>query len=319
MAVFTALTRDDAAGLLQRYDLGTLLDLQGIGTGIDNTNYFLTTTAGSYVLTLFERLTRRQLPFYLELMRHLARRGLPVPDPLDARDGTMLPELKGKPAVIVTRRPGKAVVDPSGEDCKMVGRFLAAAHRAAVDFPSFQPPLLGIGWWKSVLPRLEPFLADDEYLELAEEVVFQDTFHRSADFEALGAGPIHADLFRDNVLFDGAAIGGVIDFYFAGNTIWLFDLAVAVNDWCVQADGYTLDPERTGALLGAYDAERRLTADEAKNWRTVLRAAALRFWISRLHDLHLPRAAHVLRPHDPARFGLMLRDRIRAPDVPWLA
>jgi len=318
MAVFTALTRADATALLELYDLGALVDLEGIGSGIENTNYFLTTDRGAFVLTLFERLTAAQLPFYLLLMRHLAQRGLPVPAPASTRAGALLTVLKGKPAAIVTRQPGRQQLAPGPEHCAMIGAMLARIHVAASDFTMYQPNLLGIGWWKAVLPQLEPFVPDVIYTELAEEVMFQDGFVRSADFEQLGRGPIHADLFRDNVLFDGDHVGGVIDFYFAGCSVWLFDVAVTVNDWCVDLDSGALDPARTRALLGAYHAQRPLTDLERRSWRTVLRAAALRFWMSRLYDRHLPRAAHLLEPHDPARFERMLRLRVAASELPWL-
>lgn len=317
MAVFTALTRADATALLEHYQVGELVDLQGIGSGIENTNYFLTTDRGAYVLTLFERLTAEQLPFYLQLMRHLAQRGLPVPAPAATRSGALLTTVKGKPAAIVTRQPGHAQLAPDAGHCAQIGAMLARIHLAAADFPLFQCNLHGIGWWKAVLPQLEPFVTDRVYSDLAEEVMFQDSFVRSADFEQLARGPIHADLFRDNVLFDGEEIGGVIDFYFAGCSVWLFDVAVTVNDWCVDLDSGAIDPARAVALLAAYHAQRPLTEVEHRSWRTVLRAAALRFWLSRLYDRYLPRSAQLLAPHDPARFERMLRQRASAAHLPW--
>lgn len=322
MAVFTALTRADAAGFLTQFSLGELTELEGIASGIENTNYFLDTTQGRYVLTIFERLDFKQLPFYLELMRHLARRGLPVPAPQENRSGALMSEIRGKPAAIVTRLSGRAVSEPSAAQCALVGDVLAKMHRAGADFPLFQPHLRGIGWWKDAVPRLEPHIDDQVFQELADELIFQDSFFRSARFERLPQGPIHADLFRDNVLItqhDGRdAIGGVIDFYFAGCSILLFDLAVTMNDWCIDATG-AFDAPRAQALLDAYHAVRPLTDDEHECWRTVLRAAALRFWISRLVDLHLPRPAHLLMPHDPAHFERMLRERATAKSLPWVA
>ncbi len=322
MAVFTALDHDDIAHLLRSYAVGDLVSFHGIATGIENTNYFVATTGGEFVLTLFERLTFRQLPFYLELMRHLALRDLPVPAPQENAQGSLISELKGRPAALVTRVPGASVEAPAAAHCACVGRFLAQMHLAGQDYPRFQPNLRGIGWWKTVLPELEPFVDDDTFHMLAEEVIFQDSFFRSPDFEKLPGGPIHADLFRDNVLFVAHGgrpeIGGVIDFYFAGCSLWLFDLAVAINDWCVEVDDGALVPERAAALLRAYHEARPLLELEHAHWRTVLRAAALRFWISRLHDLHLPRVAHLLRPHDPGRFERTLRRRIADPELPWV-
>jgi homoserine kinase type II len=241
-----------------------------------------------------------------------------VPEPATTAHGSLLSEVRRKPAAIVTRLPGRAVVDPTATQCAQVGQFLASMHQQARDFPLFQPNLRGIGWWKSALPKLEPLIPEDQFQELAEEVIFQDTFVRSARFEQLPAGPIHADLFRDNVLFDGDHIGGVIDFYFAACTAWLFDLAVTVNDWCVDPRSGDFDRPRAQALLRAYHEVRPLTDLEHEVWRTALRAAALRFWISRLYDLHLPRPAALLQPHDPAWFERMLRLRVRQRDLPWV-
>jgi homoserine kinase type II len=317
MAVFTALTDTEVERLLQQYSLGHLRALKGIAAGIENSNFFLTTDAGEFVLTVFERLSFAQLPFYLELMQHLARRSLPVPSPRETRAGKLMAEVRGKPVAIVDRLPGRWVEAPTAAQCATMGALLAHMHLAASDFPRFQPNLRGIGWWKDALGRLEPKLADHVFHELAEEVIFQDSFFRSPAFEQLPSGPIHADLFRDNVLWDGERIGGVIDFYFAGCSLWLYDLAVTANDWCVDLTTAEFDPPRAQALLDAYHAVRPLTDLEHDCWRTALRAAALRFWISRLYDLHLPREAHTLRPHDPTRFEITLRQRRVDTTLPW--
>ena len=323
MAVFTALSRNDVDAFLTQFSLGQLVDLRGIHTGIENTNYFVTTDRGRYVLTLFERLTAKQLPFYLQLMRHLAHKGLPVPEPQPTRTGVLLAELKSKPAALVTRLPGIATADPTPAHCAQVGNFLARMHLAGQDFAPFQPHLRGIGWWKAVVPKLEPHVPDHVVHALAEELIYQDTFFRSARFEKLPSGPIHADLFRDNVLLirggDGTdTIGGVIDFYFAGCSIWLFDLAVTINDWCIVQTTGAFEPIRARALLDAYHAVRPLTDDEHECWRTSLRAAALRFWISRLYDYYLPRPAHLLTPHDPAHFERILKRRTTDALLPWV-
>lgn len=322
MAVFTALSRAEVNAFLSQFSLGELIELEGIHTGIENTNYFVTTGRGRYVLTVFERLTVKQLPFYLQLMLHLSRKGLPVPQPQPTRSGALLAELKGKPAAFVTRLPGKATAEPTAAHCASVGEFLAHMHLAGLDFAPFQPHLRGIGWWKSAIPRLEPHVPHDVMHILTEELIFQDSFFRSARFEKLPSGPIHADLFRDNVLLvrDGEddRIGGVIDFYFAGCSIWLFDLAITINDWCIQQASGEFEPTRAHAMLHAYHAVRPLTEDEQECWRTSLRAAALRFWISRLYDYYLPRPAHLLTPHDPAHFERVLKCRIAAASLPWV-
>jgi homoserine kinase type II len=326
MAVFTPLSPDDITRFLAHYSLGELQGFEPISAGIENTNYFVTTPHGRWVLTVFERLNFAQLPFYLELMRHLARRDLPVPMPQENNAGSLLSEVRGKPAAIATRMPGRWIAAPSTAHCACIGTLLARMHLAAQDYPKFQPNLRGIGWWKSTLPRLDRHIPDHLFTLLAEEVIHQDSFFRSPGFEALPSGPVHADLFRDNVLWDGAGdgapdqlrVGGVIDFYFAGCTLWLYDLAVTVNDWCVDVDSGAFDLPRAKALLNAYHAMRPLLAAEHDAWQTVLRAAALRFWISRLYDFYLPRPATMLTPHDPSRFERMLALRIADSSPPWV-
>ena len=322
MAVFTALSRTEVNAFLSHFSLGELVELEGIHTGIENTNYFVTTDRGRYVLTVFERLTAKQLPFYLQLMLHLSRKGLPVPEPQPTRSGALLAELKSKPAALVTRLPGSATAEPTAAQCASVGEFLAKMHLAGLDFAPFQPHLRGIGWWKGAVPKLEPHVPDDVMHTLTEELIFQDSFFRSARFEKLPSGPIHADLFRDNVLLvrngEDDRIGGVIDFYFAGCSIWLFDLAITINDWCIEQASGEFEPARAHAMLNAYHAVRPLTEDEQECWRTSLRAAALRFWISRLYDYYLPRPAHLLTPHDPAHFERILKCRTAAASLPWI-
>lgn len=328
MAVFTEVSHDEAAAFVAPLGVGRLTALRGIQAGIENSNFFVDTldergTTRHWVLTLFERLTFEQLPFYLELMRHLNARGLAVPVPQPNSTGHLVSEIKGKPAALLTRVPGRSVPAPGVRHCGVLGEFLARMHVAGSDFKIFQPHLRGIGWWKSTLPRLEPHVPDHLFHVLAEEVIHQDSFFRSALFERLPAGPIHADLFRDNCLWIDQAgeprIGGVIDFYFAGCSLWLFDLAVTLNDWCVDLESGAIDAARAGALLEGYHAVRPLTDDEHEAWPTVLRGAALRFWMSRLDDWYRPRRAEMLTPHDPSRFERMLALRIADPAPAWVA
>lgn len=322
MAVFTPVSDDDAQALLQRYDLGDLLALRGITAGIENTNYFLDTTRGEYVLTLFEVLTAEQLPFYIELMHHLAGRGVPVPQPQTLRDGTRITSLHDKPTAIVTRLSGGYEPEPSPEHCALAGRTLAQAHLAGQDFTIHQPNLRGLPWWRETAPKLQPFLSHDQAVLLERALSEQVAFAASLAYARLPQGPSHCDLFRDNVLFDGTYdaphMGGFIDFYFAGWDTWLFDVAVSVNDWCIHRSTGAFIHKRLDAWLRAYHEVRAFTDTEREAWPTMLRAAALRFWISRLYDFHLPRPAQTLKPHDPRHFERILRLRITrpAPDLP---
>ena len=313
MAVFTAVGLDDISQWIKQFPLGDALALRGIASGIENTNYFLTTERGEYVLTVFENLGFEQLPFYLNLMRHLAERGIPVPSPVANDRGELVTPLHGKPAAIVSKLEGSSQMSPQPVHCAAVGAMLARMHLAGRDFPLTQPNLRGLDWWNETTPKVLPFLSSDEAHLLRAEMHFQEAFHGCAHYHALPRGPVHADLFRNNVMFSGEQLTGFFDFYFAGCDTWLFDIAVTVNDWCIDLPTGALDEARVRAMLDAYHAVRPFTHDEHASWQQMLRAAALRFWLSRLHDLHLPRAAELLTPHDPTHFERILRQRIATP------
>jgi len=308
MSVFTRVTAEEFSGWLKRYAIGTLVDLQGIAAGIENTNYFVTTTQGRFVLTLFEKLTPAELPFYLNLMAHLARHGIPCPAPIADRDNEYLGVLNGKPATIVTCLPGEPVTAPEARHCALVGAVLADMHVAGTSYDGALENPRGPRWWSEVAPKVMPFLDDARRGLLASELDFQSA-HRLTE---LPRGPVHADLFRDNVLFDADRIGGVIDFYFAGVDALLFDVAVTVNDWCVDHSG-EIDDVRATALLRAYRAVREFTPEERRAWPVLLRAAALRFWLSRLYDFYLPRQGELTHAHDPEHFRRVLESRRARP------
>ena len=309
MAVFTPVSREQLERWLENYDLGRLQAHEGIASGIENTNYFVDLARGRFVLTLFERLQAAQLPYYLGLMHHLAAHGIPCPDPVADRSGTTLGSLNGKPAALVTRLRGRSNMQPGPQHCARVGEVLARMHLAAADYDGRQPNLRGLAWWHEAVPQVLPFLDAERAALLRDELAGQEAFAATPLYAALPASAVHADLFRDNVLFEGTELGGIIDFYFAGHDTWLFDLAVTVNDWCVDdADG-RFDTERLGALLDAYRRVRTPSAEECRAWPTMLRAAALRFWLSRLFDLHLPRPAEIVTPKDPGHFERILRAR----------
>jgi homoserine kinase type II len=317
MAVYTEVAFDAADALFQRLGLGALTDLQGIRSGIENTNYYASTARGQWVLTLFERLGPEQLPYYLQLMQHLAEAGIPVPAPQPDAGGALVHSLAGKPAAVVTRLPGGHRLAPDTLHCAQVGQMLARMHTAGLSFQGAQPHLRGLAWWLDTAPLIRPHLAPAQLALLDEELAFQQALAASPTGQALPRGPIHADLFRDNVMFDDTAgsdrLCGFFDFYFAGTDTLLFDLAVCVNDWCADLDTGALDEPRAAAFVRAYTHERELTHGELRAFPALLRAAALRFWISRLWDWHLPRDAALLSPKDPAHFERVLRARIAAP------
>ena len=313
MAVFTPVTQEQAALLMSQLGLGELTELKGIEGGIENTNYFATTDLGEYVLTLFERLNHEQLPFYLYLMKHLAEKGIPVPNPAANSDGDILHTLCDKPAAVVNRLLGKSQLTPDAVHCAAVGAMMARMHLAGEDYNRSQPNLRGLAWWNDTVPVVLPYLEEDQARLLQSELAFQNHIAQGAAYQALPKGPVHADLFRDNVMFEGEKLTGFFDFYFAGNDTWLFDLSVCMNDWCIDLNSGEHAPERALAMLNAYQEVRPLRSAERQLLPAMLRAGALRFWISRLWDFHLPREASMLKPHDPTHFERVLRARLTSP------
>ncbi|MFC7408247.1 homoserine kinase [Hydrogenophaga atypica] len=322
MAVFTEVTPLDATALLTTLELGELVELKGISGGIENTNYFLTSAQGGtqrrHVLTLFERLSFEQLPFYLHLMQHLAAHGIPVPNPVATPQGEILLKVKGKPAALVNRLSGHSELAPTTDHCAQVGAMLARMHLAGRDYPRHQPNLRGLPWWNETVPVVLPYMDAEQAQLLRNELAYQNHVAASAAYAALPRGPVHADLFRDNVMFDNGQLSGFFDFYFAGVDTWLFDLAVCLNDWCIDLPTGAHDGERAQAFVAAYQSVRPLEAAERQLLPAMLRAGALRFWVSRLWDFHLPREASMLKPHDPTHFERVLRERVERP-VPVVA
>ncbi len=314
MAVFTEVSTAEAGALLRQLNLGKLTHLAGISGGIENTNYFVSTERDGqphdYVLTLFERLTFEQLPFYLHLMKHLAGKGIPVPDPAADGKGKLLHKVKGKPAAVVNKLRGKHELAPSVGQCAQVGAMLARMHLAGQDYEHYQPNLRGLTWWNETVPVVLPHLDAAQTALIQSELAYQNHVAASATYEALPRGPIHADLFRDNVMFDDGQLSGFFDFYFAGCDTFAFDLAVCLNDWCIDLTTGVQNDERTQAMRSAYESVRPLSAAERELLPAMLRAGALRFWLSRLWDWHLPREASMLKPHDPTHFERVLRARL---------
>lgn len=322
MAVFTPLTLEEISPRIANdFAIGEATLLEGIHGGIENSNFFLNCQQGTqvheYVLTIFERLHFKQLPYYLELLLHLANQGIPVPKPMTNRSGHLLIEIKGKPASIVTKLPGQSELAPKEEHCAAVGEMLAKMHLAGRSFSLSQPNLRSMQWWQETVPLILPHIDEQQKELLLSEMQYQESFFQSSIYQSLPAGPCHCDLFRDNVLFtlknNQTILGGFFDFYFAGNDKWLFDLAVTANDWCleepIQNGTGEINRDRLHALLSAYIQVRPLSDAEEAAWPAMLRAAALRFWISRLWDFYLPRNAQMLTPHDPNHFERILRSR----------
>ncbi len=310
MSVYTLIEQDELEDFLQNYAVGDLVDYQGISAGIENTNYFVTTSQGRYVLTIFEQLDADELPYFLDLMAFLAEHEVPSAHPVADNDGHYLRQLKGKPAALVDRLNGSGVEQPSVKQCRAVGKVLGRLHAVGHQFTGQRENTRGPHWWHVTAKRLHDKLNEDERKLLDAELAHQDE-HRHDD---LPIGVVHADLFRDNALFVDDELTGLIDFYYACNDVLIYDLAVTVNDWCSNEDG-TLDDERVTVMLKSYSSQRPLNDAEQASWPMMLRAASLRFWLSRLQDKHFPKEGELTHIHDPDVFRRILQLRIdTAPD-----
>ena len=301
MSVFTKVSHDELVEFLKQYPIGGLIGFQGIGEGVENTNYFVDTHDGRWVLTLFERLNYADLPFFLGLMDHIASRGLPGAMPARTRGGDNLTTLNGKPAALVRRLVGQSVLFPTLEQCVQVGRALGDLHVATASYGGHCENGRGAAWRASTGQGLMAHVDADTRALIDDELAAQTQL----DLAALPQGVIHADLFRDNVLFVDDRLTGLIDFYYACNDALAYDLAITLNDWCVEPDGVP-NAERWNAMLAAYSSRRSLNAAERAAWPLVLRAAALRFWLSRLWDWTFPREGDVVHIKDPDAYRRIL-------------
>jgi homoserine kinase type II len=307
MSVYTRVENAQLETFLTHYDLGDLVAYQGINAGIENTNYFVTTTTGKFVLTLFEQLNHDELPYFLELMDYLAKHAIPTAQPLADQTGHYLRQLNGKPAALVKRLHGKELQMPTLAQCRALGESLGRLHTVSPDYHHYRANERGPHWWTLTAKRILPCMEKKEAKLLQEELEFQASY-QNLD---LPRGVIHADLFRDNALFEGDKLCGIIDFYYACNDVLIYDLAITVNDWCSLPNG-DLDEQRTQAMFQGYSDNRTLTPVEYQIWPVMLRAGALRFWVSRLEDFYFPRPGELTQIKDPNVFRQILQRHIEA-------
>lgn len=313
MSVYTSISEPELQQFLSQYDVGELVSYTGISAGIENTNYFVDTQKEGlqqrFVLTLFETYSAQEMPFFLGLMKHVADANVPSAHPIASLDGELLLELKGKPAALVERLNGGDIKQPNTAQLKEIGRAMAQMHIAGKNYAGQRQNCRSIDWWEDALQRLQDKLPADETQLITAEIEHQKAVDRSQ----LPAGVIHADLFHDNALFDGDQLAGIIDFYFACNDVFLYDIAVTLNDWCSTETG-GLDSNKAQAYLSAYQQVRELTASEQAAFCAMLRAGALRFWLSRLIDWHFPREGEMTHSKDPNQFKQILQQRIADED-----
>jgi homoserine kinase type II len=312
MSVFTPVTVDEARTFVAPYHVGDIIDFQNIAAGVENSNFFVTTTQGRYVLTIFEKIPRADLDFYMGLMSHLHANGVACAAPIETVSHRVLQELHGKPAALVTRLAGNDIAHPAAADCRAVGVALGHMHATAASFNLRMPNWRGFSWWKQYASELRPHLSANENALLNAELSYQ------AGFDDLGLprGVIHGDLFRDNILWDDHGTHHtpqMIDFYFACNEQLLFDVAVTVNDWCLDYSAYpgaNLHEANTQALLQGYASMRAFTPAERAAWPQMLRAAVMRTLLGRLGYHHFPRDSELTHPKDHPFSERLLRHHI---------
>lgn len=303
MSVYTEVSRGDLTAFLQEYAVGELVSYQGISDGIENTNYFVTTEQGEFVLTLFEHHIFDELGYFLDVMTFFYQHDIPSAHPAADKEGRYLKQLCGKPAALVTRLSGRGVdTVATAEQCHVIGDVLGRMHLVGKEFKAKRPTQRGHDWRKKSADKLLPLLDDESAELLKNELVFQAQYAKLD----LPFGMTHSDLFRDNALFKGDELQGIIDFYYACDEYLLYDLAVVVNDWCIDEKGL-IEHTRYQSLMHAYLLHRGLTEAEQEFWNLVLRAAALRFWISRLLDKHFPREGELTQIKNPDAFLKILQ------------
>ena len=306
MAVYTQVADDELAAFLGAYDIGALVSYKGIAEGVENSNYFLQTERGSFILTLYEkRVDPADLPFFLGLMDHLAAQGIVCPTPIHARGGNALRTLAGRPAAIVSYLKGVSPRRVDIRHCAPLGRALAEMHLAAAAFGAERPNALDLAGWRPLFDRCGP-RAHEVQNGLAGEIELELEFLEENWPSGLPTGVIHADLFPDNVFFLDGRVSGVIDFYFACNDFFAYDLAICINAWCFEKDG-SFNVTKARHILNAYRSVRPFSAAELAAIPVLLRGGALRFLLTRLHDwLHHPEGAMVT-PHNPLEYHRKLR------------
>ncbi len=306
MAVYTEVTLTSLRLFLNNYAIGKPLQLHGISDGADNTNYLVSTDQGEFILTLFETLKANELPYFLSLMAFYTKHQIPCAQPIPDNRGHLLGELNQRPCAIIERLAGHSTVQPSVMQCEQIGATLAKMHKASLEFELRRQNQHGLDWLKRFTKQLLPRMpTSDAQLLLSEQHYL--VMHPLSD---LPTGIIHGDLFRDNALFEEQILTGVLDLYDASDGVFIFDIAITVNDWCSSNNG-NIDNNKSQSLLAAYNHFRPLELAERHAWPIALRRAALRFWLSRLLEKHFPRRDyHIAQRKNPETFKKILLSHI---------
>ena len=306
MSVYTRLTKEELEYLLNEYDIGDLTDVEGINEGITNSNFYLQTTKSKYILTIFEE-PNLNLDYAIKLMELLSRHQIPCPKPFKSKNKESIKKIQDKPVAIFSLLPGKTLseITPSLNMCDQIGEVIAKIHVHASEFNENYSGSRDLDWFNKTYRKLHSKLDEKD-----RDIIGKELLNLSKkDFQKLPSGVIHSDLFRDNTLFANDKLTGVIDFYYACNGYLLYDLAIIINDWCLNEDK-TINIERQKRIIKSYNKIRKIEQIEKEFWPEVLKHAALRFWLSRLHDKYFPTDGEITHILDPDEFKLIFLDRM---------
>ena len=306
MSVYTKINRDEINIHLDKYSLGSVISLTGISDGIENTNYLLKTDRNEYIFTIFENIDNTNISNYLSFMNHLNEKGLLCPKVMKSNNDELFIEIKSKPSAIIQKLPGKSVITANNSHCSQIGELLANFHNYGIDFKVDLTNTRDNNWCHKSFEKLSSVISVSQSNIIREAIKMQEELIK----EDLPKGTIHADLFRDNVLFNNGSISGMIDFYYSCKGYLIYDLAVVVNDWCSDGNGSIIF-DKYEMLIKAYNKKRVITNKENDLWKHSLISAALRFYLSRLLDLHFPKIGEMTHIKDPHIFENILLDRLK--------
>jgi len=304
MAVYTSINSSDLNDWIEKFNFKDLVNFKGISSGVTNSNYLIQMAHSNYILTIFEHNNIEELPFYIDLMTYLAKENFLCPRPIENKNGQALGLLKEKPALMVSFLDGKEKVIRSPKSCYLVGQYLAKLHLTANNFPQLNKNTRGLDWVSDMYLNLKKYLSLEDQGILELEI----NYHKEMDKVELPEGIIHGDLFKDNVLFLNDKVSGFIDFYYACNEKFIYDIAIAINDWCIDQDGQ-INKSMFLEFIKGYRSERKLTDNEQEYLNVSLRLAALRFWLSRLEDFYNAKEGEITSIKDPKHFKDILLDR----------
>ena len=305
MAVYTSINPTELSEWLKKFNFENFIDFKGISSGVTNSNYVIFMPNSNYILTIFEHNNNiEELQFYVDLMTYLTEKNFLCPRPIKNNNGQAVGLLKDKPALMVSFLDGKEISIRDSKSCYLVGQYLAKLHLKTNNFPQVNENTRDLSWISSMYLNLKEYLS----LEDQKIIELEINYHKEIDKVELPEGVIHGDLFRDNVLFFNDKVSGFIDFYYACNEKFIYDIAIAINDWCIDDDG-KINKLLYSEFIKGYQSERKLTDNENEYFNSALRLAALRFWLSRLEDFHNAKEGEITSIKDPNHFKDILVNR----------